>query len=78
MNAKTQGLNSGDPDLRLSLPGGRTVFLEVKSDKGRVSEAQMYVHNKLRALGFGVYVVRSIDDVRKVIKAENIPCVESA
>jgi len=74
--AKRQGLAVGDPDLRLSLPGGRTIFIEVKSEVGRLSDAQKTAHDKLTKLGFGVYVCRSIDDLREVINREGVPCRE--
>src|ERR1700722_13029095 len=40
MRAKAMGVLTGDPDLTLRCPGGKTILLEVKSDKGSVTPAQ--------------------------------------
>lgn len=64
---KRQGGTTGWPDLTLILPLGRVIFLEVKSEKGTLSEAQKYIHGKLTALGHSIYVVRSIDDVMAIL-----------
>lgn len=53
---KASGLTAGEPDLRLYLPDGKTVFIECKKVGGVVSEAQKERHARLRALGFVVYV----------------------
>ena len=47
----------GLPDRRVLLPGGRVVFVEVKTVLGRVSSIQEFQHKRLRALGFEVLVV---------------------
>ena len=61
------GLLPGAPDLCVVLPQGRTLWLEVKSDKGRVSTNQIAVHGLFNSLGHPVPVVRSIDDVRQAL-----------
>ena len=52
------GLYAGIPDRLLLLPGGRFVFVELKTDRGRVSLIQKVMHNRLAALGAPVEVVR--------------------
>jgi hypothetical protein len=71
------GLLPGAPDLLVALPDGKTLFLEVKSDKGRVSPNQILVHGLLNSLGHPVPVVRSIADVRQALAFLKIPTRES-
>jgi hypothetical protein len=47
---------------------GRVVFLEVKTEKGRVSEKQLEVHDLLRLHGMEVRVVRNVDDIADLIQ----------
>ena len=56
------GLMPGAPDL-VAIKRGRVVFLEVKTEKGKVSEKQSEVHELLRLHGMEVRVVRSVDDI---------------
>jgi hypothetical protein len=49
----------GLPDLIIALPGGRTVWLELKSKGGRMSPEQTLVINQLLLLGHEVHIVRS-------------------
>ncbi len=66
------GLMRGVPDLCAMLPGGRTLWLEVKTEKGRASEHQIAFHGKMMALGHVCAVVRSVDDVRRTLKVLQI------
>jgi hypothetical protein len=59
------GVTAGVPDLVVIPPGGRAHFLEVKSERGSLSQAQRAVMAQLEKLGAPVAVVRSIDDVRR-------------
>ena len=63
---KTLGLRSGAPDLLVFLPN-RLVCLEVKSQTGTQSPAQIHFQGKLEELNFEYYVVRSVDDVKKAL-----------
>lgn len=53
----------GSPDIMLFLPKGNTIFLEIKSDKGKLSPAQEEFKERAEALGFSYLVVRSLDDI---------------
>ena len=66
------GLTAGVPDLVVVIPGGRVLWVEVKSEKGRVSDAQLAFHLELQARGHDIAIVRSLDDVRNAFKALNI------
>lgn len=58
------GFTSGAPDLCVVMPRGAVLWLEVKAEKGRVSDAQLAFHLELQARNHDVAVVRSIEDVR--------------
>lgn len=57
---RSRGCNQrGFPDLVAALPNGRTVWLELKSAGGRMSDEQRMVGAKLAFLGHGFYEIRS-------------------
>ena len=58
------GLKRGAPDLCVCLSGGEVLWIEVKSDNGRLSQDQLAFAGKLRALKHNYILARSIDDVR--------------
>jgi hypothetical protein len=66
--AKITGcMEGGEPDFRLYLKPGRTVFLEFKAKGGRLSPRQIARHRRLEALGFEVRVIQAdteLDAVR--------------
>ena len=61
------GLMPGAPDL-VAVKHGRVLFLEVKTEKGKVSAKQSEVHDLLRLHGMEVRVVRNIDDIMDLIQ----------
>lgn len=63
---RAMGLRPGVSDLVVILPS-RIVFLEVKTATGRQSEHQRRFEARVKELGFEYYVVRSVDDVSKVL-----------
>lgn len=69
---KAMGAVKGWPDLAVYGPGS-VHFLEIKAEKGRLSDAQWLVHDGLRDLGFQVAVVRSVDDVRAKVREWGLP-----
>lgn len=71
------GLLPGAPDLVVALPEGKVLWLEVKAPKGRPSDNQVLVHEKLGEIGHAVYIVRSISDVCDVMEKLNIKTRES-
>jgi hypothetical protein len=71
------GLLPGIPDLMVMLPKGRVIFFELKSEKGRVSDAQLAVHLKMHGLNHDVAIVRSIDDVKNALDAWEVTTRES-
>lgn len=70
------GLTPGVPDL--AIIGGRLIwFVEVKSARGRVSDAQEAFHAWCAANGTPYCVARSVDDVRVALAHWGIPSRES-
>ncbi len=54
---------AGLPDRIVLLPGGRIIFVELKSPTGTVSPRQVVVHDRLRSLGFTVEVLNTLASV---------------
>ena len=59
----------GVPDVVVCLKDGRFVGFEVKTETGRQSQAQKRAEQDIQWAGGEYYVVRSVDDVRKVVEA---------
>lgn len=53
---------NGWPDLQAH-KDGITIFVEVKSEKGKVSQLQQYRHKQLTEAGFKVYVIYSLKQI---------------
>lgn len=58
---------AGVPDRILIAPGGRVVFVELKQERGRLSNLQRWVRDKLRGLGCDVRVTHSLEEVLDVV-----------
>ena len=54
------------PDRLCLLPGGRTLFIELKRPGGRPTALQAHEHERLRGLGFEVLVIDSKEAARAV------------
>ena len=63
---KKAGLQAGWPDIQLVYQG-RYFGLEVKTQTGRLSPAQLDLHKRLTSNGSSVAVVRSVDDALEII-----------
>lgn len=70
---KVLGVVAGFPDGAILAEGGKIIFCEIKSKKGLLTGDQPEVHRYLHAMGFGVRILRSLDDFRKVVHEENVP-----
>lgn len=53
----------GLPDRIVFLPGGRVFFIELKQTKGRLSPAQLAIHDKLAKRGTEVLIISGPDEV---------------
>jgi Holliday junction resolvase len=58
---------AGIPDI-IACIGGRFVAFEVKTDKGKTTALQEITIRKIREAGGIAEVVRSVEDVRRVIE----------
>lgn len=72
------GLTPGAPDLVMAYSRGRTLWIEVKTPKGRLSLEQTGLHHDLGALDHDVIVARSIDDIREAFMVRQISTREAA
>lgn len=58
----------GDPDITGILKGGRAYAIEVKAERGRVSEVQSARLLELAEAGAVTGVARSVEDARRIIE----------
>ena len=65
---KAMGLRAGWPDIQI-IYQGRFVGIELKAEKGYISEAQCLTHAAINMSGGDCYVCRSLDDVIVTLEA---------
>lgn len=53
----------GAPDRELRFPNARTIYVETKAKNGVLKRWQIEYHNALRALGYEVFVLWTIQQV---------------
>lgn len=58
----------GLPDRMCLFPGHKIIFVELKTTGRKPRRIQVYVHNKLKVLGFRVEVIDTIKGVEDLIK----------
>jgi len=78
---KSIGVVAGIPDLMLCVPSKQEIriqtevtyvvlhglFIEMKADKGKLSEAQLKVHPKLKNAGYEVIIINDFNDFKENI-----------
>lgn len=69
---KLQGVTAGIPDLMLAIPSGRGgnyhgLFIELKTEKGRLTDNQAAMLQYLSGMGYKTAVIRSITEFIKLI-----------
>ena len=69
---KAMGVVSGVPDLIISWPG-TIAAIELKAGKGSASGAQLEVQERMKAIGWHVYEVRSLDQFQLVLRNLGAP-----
>ena len=67
MQLVSAGLRKGVSDLVLLFPGGKTVFLEIKTPTGKQSKAQEHFQRRVEELGFKYAIARSLQDVVELL-----------
>ena len=60
-------LDIGYPDRIVLLPHGRIVWAEMKSTGDKPTKVQLRRHAELRAMGFTVYVIDSIEGMHETV-----------
>ena len=79
---KKKGVKIGWPDVQLFWASDtiigytKSLFLEIKTPQGVVSPVQRACHTHLLGVNIPTVIVRSVDDVREVIRIHGIPSVE--
>ncbi|MDE5977976.1 MAG: VRR-NUC domain-containing protein [Turicibacter sp.] len=63
---------TGLPDRLCLFPGQRLVFIELKTTGQKPRRIQLYIHKKLRDLGFRVEVVDNSKQLTEII--ESVAC----
>lgn len=63
------GVVTGLPDRLILLPGGVVAFVEVKTTGKKASVRQLWVHDKLKALGFRVEVLDGKEGINNFINS---------
>ena len=60
---------TGLPDRLCLFPGRKAIFVELKTTGEKPRKIQVLVHNRLRALGFRVEVIDTLDDIKEFINS---------
>lgn len=55
--------NPGVPDRIVITPAGRTVYVELKTEAGRLAAIQKYQHEEMRKRGAEVRTLKGLDQV---------------
>ncbi len=74
---KKMGLKSGCPDIIIEYPQGRILYIELKNEKGRLSDNQKLWAVQSKVLGTPHFIVKGgltecLDQIKKIIEI-NIP-----
>lgn len=75
IKARDTGLTAGVPDLILFVPKiiknkfFPLLFIEMKAEKGKLSEVQKDYHRRLKSQGYTIVVSYSCEDAMKSIKS---------
>lgn len=65
------GVLAGIPDLHIPYRSGEynSLYIEMKTDKGKLSEKQIKIHEKLKEAGNAVEICRSLDEFKNIVTA---------
>ncbi len=58
----------GVPDRIILTATGRIVFVELKTETGRLSKIQRYIVNEMQKRGADVRVIKGIDEVKALLE----------
>lgn len=60
--------NPGVPDRLLILPGGRVIFIELKTEVGRLAHIQEWQLDEMRKRGADVRVLKGLEQVKQFVE----------
>lgn len=66
INLKATGVVAGVADLIILMPNAKTIFVEVKTEKGIQSDKQKDFEKTVTDLGFKYYLVRSLEEFKNL------------
>lgn len=68
---KRMGVKAGVSDLFLAYPSGNKhgLFMEIKTEKGRLTQEQMVWLERIRSVGFDTHVTRNVEDAIDKIRS---------
>lgn len=69
---KAEGLTRGVADLVICYKNAKTLFIEMKKENGKQEPDQKIFEENITKFGFKYFVCRSLDDVLKVLRGENV------
>ena len=61
---------AGLPDRMILLPDGIIFFVEVKSTGKKPTKIQQHIHEKIRRLGFEVYVIDRLEQIYELLNKQ--------
>ncbi len=70
--------NPGVPDRIVILPGGRTIYVELKTEIGRLSKLQKWQRGELQKRGADVRVLKGMEQVTAFLEEVRIGAVHTA
>jgi hypothetical protein len=70
--------NDGVPDRIVVLPGGRIVFVELKTETGRLSPLQRIQITRLQELGTDVRVLKGLTEVNQFFEEMKSNAIHTA
>lgn len=70
--------NPGVPDRIAILPGGRTVYIELKTEIGRLSKVQRWQREEIQKRGADVRVLKGTDQVLEFLREVDAGGIHSA
>ena len=72
---RSLGVRAGIPDLLVWLPSGGHFQIELKAGSGRLSAQQATWISRISDMGVAVHVIRSLDGLEELLRAEGVPAV---
>lgn len=70
--------NPGVPDRIVILPDGRTIYVELKTEIGRLAKIQQWQIGELRKRGADVRVLKGLDQVLAFLEEVRVGAIHTA